>query len=85
MQQRISAIGSISGILNIYHQGFYDAVLEIPISKIFFLLRFAFDDNIPAILEVTSKALATLFHNDSDEVYSSMLLLKNSISIHFFS
>lgn len=67
-QQRVSAIASIAGLLNIYNQGFYDAVLEIPISKIFFLLRFAFDDNVPALLEVTSKALATLFHNDSDEV-----------------
>lgn len=68
MQQRISAIGSVAGILNIYSQGFYDTVLELPISKIFFLLRYAFDDNIPAILEITSKALATLFYCESDEV-----------------
>lgn len=68
VQQRISAIGSVAGILNIYSQGFYDTVLELPISKIFFLLRYAFDDNIPAILEITSKALATLFYCESDEV-----------------
>ena len=70
MQQRISAISSITGILNIYHQGFYDEVLEIPISKIFFLLRFAFDDNAPSMVECTTKALATLFYNETDEVKS---------------
>lgn len=68
MQQRNSAIGAIAGILNIYHQGFYDKVLDVPISKIFFLLRFAFDDNTPILLETSSKALATLFYNDSDEI-----------------
>lgn len=68
IQQRNSAISAISGLLNIYNQGFYDKILEVPISKIFFLLRFAFDDNTPILLETTSKALATLFYNDSDEV-----------------
>lgn len=68
VQQRISAIGSISGLLSIHNQGFYNNVLEIPISKIFFLLRFAFDDNIPALLQITSKALSTLFYNETDEV-----------------
>lgn len=67
-QQRNAAISAISGILNIYNQGFYDKVLEVPISKIFFLLRFAFDDNTPILLETSAKALATLFYNDSDEV-----------------
>lgn len=68
MQQRISALGSIGGILNIYNQGYYDGILELPISKIFFLLRYAFDDNTPAMVEVTAKALSTLFYNESDEV-----------------
>lgn len=72
MQQRSSAISAICGILNIYHQGFYDKVLEVPITKIFFLLRFAFDDNTPIILETSSKALATLFYNDSDEVRTTL-------------
>lgn len=68
IQQRNSSIFSIAGILNVYNQGFYDAVLELPLSKMFFLLRFAFDDNIQSSIEVTSKALATLFYNDCDEV-----------------
>ncbi|XP_030371967.1 RNA polymerase II-associated protein 1 [Scaptodrosophila lebanonensis] len=68
LQQRISAFGSIAGILSIYNQGFYDQVLELPISKIFFLLRFGLDDNTHAQLEVVSKALARLCYNETDEV-----------------
>ncbi|XP_050335533.1 RNA polymerase II-associated protein 1 [Bactrocera neohumeralis] len=67
MQQRISAFGAIGGILSIYNQGFYDGVLELPISKIFFLLRLGLDDNTPAVLEVVSRALAFLFYNEADE------------------
>ncbi|XP_075159496.1 RNA polymerase II-associated protein 1 [Haematobia irritans] len=67
MQQRVTAFSAISGMLSIYQQGFYDQVLELPISKIFFLLRFGFDDNTPAMLEVVGKALAYLFYNETDE------------------
>ncbi|XP_023294123.2 RNA polymerase II-associated protein 1 [Lucilia cuprina] len=67
MQQRVSAFNAIAGILNIYQQGFYDQVLDLPITKIFFLLRFGFDDNTPAMLEVVGKALAYLFYNETDE------------------
>lgn len=67
IQQRNAALFSIAGILNIYNQGFYDGVIELPISKIYFLLRFAFDDNTQSLLETSSKALATLIYNDSDE------------------
>lgn len=68
MQQRLSALGAIGGILSIYNQGYYDGIFELPISKIFFLLRYAFDDNTPAMLEVTAKALATLLYNEADEI-----------------
>uniref|UniRef100_A0A336LKS0 CSON010847 protein n=1 Tax=Culicoides sonorensis TaxID=179676 RepID=A0A336LKS0_CULSO len=68
LQQRVSALNSIAGILNIYNQGFYDGVLDLPISKIFFFLRFAMDENTPAIIEASSRALAYLFYNDTDEV-----------------
>lgn len=67
-QQRISALGAVGGILSIYNQGFYDGIFELPISKIFFLLRYAFDDNASTVLEVTAKALAALFYNETDEV-----------------
>lgn len=67
LQQRVAAINAIAGIINIYNQGYYDGILELPISKIFFFLRFALDENTPAIVEVTSRALAYLFYNDTDE------------------
>lgn len=58
---------AIGCILNIYQQGYYDHILELPISKIFFLLRYALDDNAPVMLEVSSKALSTLFYRETDE------------------
>uniref|UniRef100_A0A1A9ZVS9 RNA polymerase II-associated protein 1 N-terminal domain-containing protein n=1 Tax=Glossina pallidipes TaxID=7398 RepID=A0A1A9ZVS9_GLOPL len=67
IQQRMSAFSAIAGMLSIYQQGFYDETLDLPITKIFFLLRFGFDDNNPAILEVVAKALAFLFYNETDE------------------
>lgn len=67
LQQRIAAINAIAGIINIYNQGYYDGIVELPISKIFFFLRFALDENTPAIVEVSSRALAYLFYNDTDE------------------
>lgn len=83
MQQRLSALGSIGGILSIYTQGYYDGIFELPISKIFFLLRYAFDDNTPAMLEVTAKALATLIYNETDEVRCVDLFGRWTISSHF--
>lgn len=80
-QQRISAFGAITGILNIYNQGFYDNILELPISKIFFLLRFGLDENIPSLLEVVSKGLSVLFYNDTDEVMR--IKIKKSSSFFF--
>lgn len=68
IQQRLAAINAISGILSIYNQGYYDHILDVPISKIFFLLRFALDDNTPAMLEAASKALSILFYNQTDEI-----------------
>lgn len=68
VQQRISALKSVGGILSIYNQGYYDGIFELPISKIFFLLRYAFDDNTPAMLEESAKALSALFYNETDEV-----------------
>lgn len=69
VQQRISALKAVGGILSIYNQGYYDGIFELPISKLFFLLRYAFDDNTPAMLEESAKALSALFYNETDEVY----------------
>ncbi|XP_058056208.1 uncharacterized protein LOC131207605 [Anopheles bellator] len=68
LQQRISALGAIAGLLNILNQGFYDGVLELPVSKVFFFLRFALDENTPSVVEVASRALASLFYNETDEL-----------------
>lgn len=68
VQQRVSALKSVGGILSIYNQGYYDGIFELPISKVFFLLRYAFDDNTPAMLEESAKALSALFYNETDEV-----------------
>uniref|UniRef100_A0A182SD51 RNA polymerase II-associated protein 1 N-terminal domain-containing protein n=1 Tax=Anopheles maculatus TaxID=74869 RepID=A0A182SD51_9DIPT len=68
LQQRISALGAIAGMLNIVNQGFYAGVLELPVSKVFFFLRFALDENTPSVVEVASRALASLFYNDTDEI-----------------
>lgn len=67
MQQRISSFKAIGGIVNIYNQGFYDDILDLPISKIFFLLRFGLDENALSTLEVCSRALSAIFYNDTDE------------------
>uniref|UniRef100_A0A182QYA5 RNA polymerase II-associated protein 1 C-terminal domain-containing protein n=1 Tax=Anopheles farauti TaxID=69004 RepID=A0A182QYA5_9DIPT len=68
LQQRISALGAVAGMLNIMNQGFYHGVLELPVSKVFFFLRFALDENTPSVVEVASRALASLFYNDTDEI-----------------
>lgn len=67
LQQRVSALTAIQGILAIYNQGFYDQVLELPISKIFFLLRFSLDDKAVTVVEQALLGLANLFYNASDE------------------
>lgn len=67
LQQRVAALNAIAGIINIYNQGYYDGILELPMSKIFFFLRFAMDENTTAIIEASSRALAYLFYNDTDE------------------
>ncbi|XP_037939510.1 uncharacterized protein LOC119672520 [Teleopsis dalmanni] len=65
--QRIYGYKAIAGILRLYNQGFYDQVLQLPLSKIFFLLRLGLDDLQPALTEVVSKGLAYLFYNEIDE------------------
>lgn len=67
LQQKVAAINAIAGILSIYNQGYYDTILELPMAKIFFFLRFALDENKPAVMEASSRALAFLFYNETDE------------------
>ncbi|CRK97831.1 CLUMA_CG011207, isoform A [Clunio marinus] len=73
LQQRVTALNAISGIINIYNQGYYDGILDLPITRIYFLLRLALDENTPATLEASSRALANLFYNDADETLLDLL------------
>lgn len=85
VQQRIAALKSVGGILSIYNQGYYDGIFELPISKMFFLLRYAFDDNTPAMLEESAKALSALFYNETDEVFKCDEFLNLKIEIIYFT
>lgn len=73
ISQRGPAIRAIAGILNIYNQGFYDDVLDLPISKMFFLLRFNFDFNLEITLLDTSRGLSNLFYNETDETVLDLI------------
>lgn len=67
LQQRISALKSIAGIIAFHNQGFYDGILELPHAKLFFYLRFAMDDSAFLIISEATKAMASLIYNDVDE------------------
>lgn len=71
-QQQIAALNAISGILSIHHQGYYDDIIEIPITKIFFLLRYAMDDNTRSVLDAASRAMSILFYNHIDEALQDL-------------
>lgn len=73
-QQRVLALNSIAGILEYYSLGIYKGVINVPITKIFFVLRFALDENITIVLEPTLKALRNLFYNRVDEACLDFLL-----------
>lgn len=64
--------------MSIYNQGYYDGIFELPISKVFFLLRYAIDDNTPAMLEESAKALSALFYNETDEVILNYYSIKSA-------
>jgi len=77
LQQRISAINTISGIINMYIQGFYDGIIDLPISKIFFFLRFGLDENVLVIIESIAKSLSYLFYNEADEAILDLIFESN--------
>ncbi|KAI8441864.1 hypothetical protein MSG28_005548 [Choristoneura fumiferana] len=73
-QQRVFALTTIAGILEYYTAGTYEGVIEIPLSKILFVIRFALDDKAEAILEASLKALRNLVYNKIDEASLDALL-----------
>lgn len=67
IQQRSLALGTIAGILEYNSLGVYSRVIDIPITKTFFVLRFALDENIQTVLEPSLRALRNMLYNRVDE------------------
>lgn len=73
-QQRVMALTTIAGILEYYNVGIYKSVIEIPLSKMFFIIRFAVDENKTIILEPALKAMRNLLCNRVDEACLDALI-----------
>lgn len=73
-QQKIVALNTISNILSLYQSGVYDGIIEMPFEQIFFVLRFCLDDNTPAVLNASIKAIRNLFFYPVDETCLDNLL-----------
>lgn len=78
LQQRVSAFNAIAGILGMYMQGFYDGIIELPLSKIFFFLRFGLDENILAVSEACIRSLSHIFYNEVDEALLDIVYETNA-------
>lgn len=74
MQQKTLAINTIANILALYSTGVYDNILDLPMEQIFFVIRFCLDDNTPAVLNASIKAMRNLFFSQVDEVCLDSLL-----------
>lgn len=73
-QQRVMALNTLAGVLEYHSAGTYKDVLEIPLSKIFFVIRIAMDENKTVILEPALKAMRNLLYNRIDEACLDALL-----------
>lgn len=73
-QQRAIALATLAGILDYNSSGIYKNVIDIPLTKIFFIIRIALDDNKPIILEPALKGLRNLLFNKVDEACLDALL-----------
>lgn len=61
------ALSTIANLLSVWHSGAYEIIAEIPVEQIFFVIRFAADDNAPGVLNAAMKALRNLFCCSIDE------------------
>lgn len=73
-QQRVMALNTLAGILEYYIAGTYKNVIELPLSKILFVIRFTLDENKPIILEPALRAMRNLLYNRIDEASLDALL-----------
>ncbi|GJQ84057.1 hypothetical protein Trydic_g10517 [Trypoxylus dichotomus] len=74
MQQKITALNSLANLLSLETSGVYDNIIDIPIEKIFFILRFSLDDNAPFVLNASIKAMRNLFYYPIDEACLDSML-----------
>lgn len=73
-QQRVMALNTLAGILEYNSVGTYKDIIELPLSKIFFIIRIAMDENKVIILEPALKAMRNLLYNRIDEASLDALL-----------
>lgn len=73
-QQRVMALNTIAGILQYHSAGTYKDIIEIPLSKLFFIIRIAMDENKVIILEPALKAMRNLVYNKLDEASLDALI-----------
>ncbi|XP_045453983.1 RNA polymerase II-associated protein 1 [Melitaea cinxia] len=66
-QQRVMALNTVAGILEYNSTGIYKNIIDIPISKMFFVIRIAMDENKQILLEPALKAMRNLLYNRIDE------------------
>ncbi|XP_077286684.1 RNA polymerase II-associated protein 1 [Arctopsyche grandis] len=79
-QQRSLALNTIAGLLEYNSLNIYDEIIEIPITKIFFVLRFGIDENIQIILEPALKGLRNmLYHRVDESCLDNMLGIENGV------
>lgn len=65
---RQAAFQAIIGVLDYSQKGYYDNIFDLPLKNIFFLFRYAMDENIASIIELSAIGVALLFYHESDEV-----------------
>ncbi|XP_023944817.2 RNA polymerase II-associated protein 1 [Bicyclus anynana] len=73
-QQRVMALNTIAGVIEYYNAGIYKDIIEIPLSKIFFVIRIAMDENKVILLEPALRAMRNLLYNRIDEACLDALL-----------
>ncbi|KAJ2940206.1 hypothetical protein O0L34_g11773 [Tuta absoluta] len=73
-QQRVMALNTLAGVLEYYSAGTYKDILELPLSKIFFVIRIAMDENKVIVLEPALKAMRNLLYNRIDEACLDALI-----------
>ncbi|KAJ8917851.1 hypothetical protein NQ315_010764 [Exocentrus adspersus] len=67
IQQKIISLNCIANVLSLNSTGVYDGIIDLPLEQIFFVVRFCLDDNTPAVLNASIKAMRNLIFSQVDE------------------